>query len=136
MLKMDTNGSHRSEQWWLELSTTLNAGDEITFSIDGVPATNHQYRVNSKWNLLETGIRTVRKACPGVNMRWKHIIFRYNEYHIHSAMELAFDLGFNQFMPIQSSRDNGPLNATRSSDEIYEEMRTWLDSFQNAKLAL
>jgi len=99
-----TNGSFRSERWWMQLAPLLTKRDSITFSIDGLPYNNHLYRVNSRWPTVEAGIRTLRAANPEVRMCWKWIIFSHNQDDIPAGIDMARSLGFNELLCIWSTR--------------------------------
>ena len=116
-----TNGAFRSESWWKTTASLLQDFDRITFSIDGMPHTNHIYRINSKWQTIEPAIRTLRQHGPRqLKLIWKHILFRYNEDEVQDAVDLAKDLGFDQFTLVGSVRNepNEPLTPTKTLDSI------------------
>jgi len=98
-----TNGSFRSEKWWIKTANILNHLDEIVFSIDGLPG-NDLYRVNSRWSSIELGIKTLRKHNTKLKMTWKWIHFKYNQNDVESAIDIAKDLGFDQFCFVESDR--------------------------------
>lgn len=103
-ISMHTNGAFRSESWWQKTATLFARGDTVTFSIDGLPRNNHLYRVNSRWNSVELGIKTLREHNKNVTMRWKWILFRYNQDDVEEGVDLAKKLGFNYFELIESDR--------------------------------
>jgi sulfatase maturation enzyme AslB (radical SAM superfamily) len=71
----------------------------IEFAIDGLEDTNHLYRVNSKWNTIMLGVKTLRENFTG-NMWWRYVIFEHNFHQIVEARDLAHKLGFNSFRPV------------------------------------
>lgn len=126
-----TNGAFRSIRWWEKLATLLTKDDAVVFSIDGMPNNNHLYRVNSKWNSIESGIRTLRKHNAQVKMIWKWILFNYNQSQILSGINLANDLGFDGFTVVYSARYglHDWLIPDKSSDDIEQEINEWAKSF-------
>lgn len=121
-----TNGAFRTAAWWENLADSLNDNDNITFSIDGMPHNYDIYRKNSEWRTIETGVKVLRKKRPDLWMTWKWVIFSYNEHDITGGMQLAIDMGFNSFIVVSSSRNNGHLNQTRDNADIEMEINRWL----------
>ena len=119
-----TNGSHRTARWWGDLAAILRDGDELVFSIDGLPENNHLYRENSRWNTIEDAVRAVRAVNREVAMTWKWILFNYNEHQVLRGIRLAKSLGFNHFKVVGSTREeeNDPLLATRTVIDVREEL--------------
>jgi MoaA/NifB/PqqE/SkfB family radical SAM enzyme len=90
-----TNGSYRAQEWWQRLVTELDAGDTVTFSIDGSPENFTQYRVNGNWPSIKTGIDTC--VASKVRTVWKYIPFAFNEHDINTTRTLSQELGIDQF---------------------------------------
>lgn len=119
-----TNGAHRTITWWERLASMLREGDELVFSIDGLPENNHVYRTNSRWDTIEQAVRCVRRVNAVVSMTWKWILFNYNEDEVARGIALARSLGFNHFKVIESTRmeDGDPLRASRGINHVREEL--------------
>jgi MoaA/NifB/PqqE/SkfB family radical SAM enzyme len=117
---MHTNGAFRSIEWWKKTANILDHRDRITFSIDGLPRNNHLYRVNSKWETIENGIKTIVEYNPDIKIIWKWILFKYNQYDIDAGIELAKKLGFHGFRIVKSVRYtvDDPLTPTIDWEEI------------------
>lgn len=98
---IETNGSHRSRDWWKKTCALLDHNDSITFSVDGLQDTNHIYRINSRW---EDIIRAMEYCAPRVFVSWKFIVFRHNEHQIEQARELAEKLGVRDITFKKSAR--------------------------------
>ena len=125
-IRITTNGAFRSASWWEDLAVMLQHQDDaVTFSIDGMPDTNHIYRVNSRWPTIESGIKALRRVNPTLRLLWKWILFRHNEHQIMDGMSLAKDLGFNGFMVVNSTRyeDGHFLTPTITYADIREQMQ-------------
>jgi MoaA/NifB/PqqE/SkfB family radical SAM enzyme len=113
---MHTNGAFRSVNWWKKTANILDHRDNIIFSIDGLPSNNHLYRVNSRWETVENGIRTLVECNPDIKIIWKWILFKYNQYDIDAGIELARTLGFHGFRVVKSIRYEDEDSFTPSID--------------------
>lgn len=89
-LCVETNGSHRKAAWWERTCDLLTEDDVLTFSVDGLADTNHVYRVNARWDDIESAMRLCAARVP---VDWKYIVFRHNEHQVQQAEELARDIG-------------------------------------------
>ncbi|MHA1872621.1 MAG: radical SAM protein [Candidatus Heimdallarchaeaceae archaeon] len=95
-LKIITNGSYKSEEWWTELASILTPIDYIVFSIDGWDnKSNNLYRVGSDFDSIIKGLK-IMVASPAI-VRWSTIIFKFNENKIEDIIELARSLGVDRF---------------------------------------
>jgi len=114
-IKITTNGSYKTKEWWENLNRLLSYDDTIMFSIDGIPNNFTQYRVNADWNSIEVGIKECVKG--KVKTIWKFIPFRYNEYDIEDAKKISENLGIDVFRVTPSDRWNfdDPLKPTQKS---------------------
>ena len=103
-----TNGSYKKSEWWLELGASLTTYDSVTFSLDGWDQeSNEKYRVNSDWDSILNGIKTLR-ANSQCLIKWSAIYFNFNEVHIgKEMMALAKQLGFDNFQAVCSSKFDG-----------------------------
>lgn len=99
-----TNGSYKSESWWQSLAIQLGPNDSVHFSIDGWDnASNNQYRVNSDWNSIIEGVKTLR-AHSRCQIIWAAIAFKFNQKYIQRMKAQAFDLGFDRFQLTKSTK--------------------------------
>jgi MoaA/NifB/PqqE/SkfB family radical SAM enzyme len=100
----NTNGSYRQADDWQAIADLMGGTDLIEYSIDGTPDNFTEYRINGDWKSIEIGARILSNA--GCNMRWKYIVFKYNQDF--ESMRIAFDtakeLGFKQFVIIHTHR--------------------------------
>jgi len=92
-----TNGGARSSKWWKELASILGEKGLVIFSIDGLQDTNHIYRQNVNWKILERSFKSFISA--GGKAAWSFLIFRHNEHQVEKAKELAKSGDLNNFMP-------------------------------------
>lgn len=95
-LSISTNGSGRNIKWWETFSTLLHPKDRVGFAIDGLRDTNHIYRVNSKWDSIIDGAKTLRNSWSG-EMIWRFIVFEHNYHQVPEAKKLAESIGFDNF---------------------------------------
>ena len=103
-LRIITNGSYKSVEWWHTLAKSLNQYDDIHFSLDGWDQeSNDQYRKNSNWNSIIDAINVLR-CNSEVIMTWAAIGFRFNENNIDDMKALAVDLGFDKFQLTRSTK--------------------------------
>ena len=99
-----TNGSYKTESWWQDLAAVLTDRDEIHFSIDGWDHdSNCQYRINSDWESIMLGVRTLRLN-QDVRMTWAAIAFAFNQDHLDGMEQQARDLGFDFFQLTRSTK--------------------------------
>jgi MoaA/NifB/PqqE/SkfB family radical SAM enzyme len=98
-LGMHTNGGARASQFWQGLAKVLSY---CRFGIDGLQDTNHLYRQNVKWDLLERNVRSFVDA--GGHAEWDYLVFKHNEHQVEKARELAASWGVKSFHVKSTSR--------------------------------
>lgn len=99
-----TNGSYKYPAWWQELGATLTDLDHLHFSLDGWDqASNEQYRINSDWDSIMSGVKTLR-ASSKVYMVWDAIAFKFNQDKLNDMRDMAKNLGFDQFQLTRSTK--------------------------------
>ena len=120
-LRIVTNGSYKSKDWWFNLARVLNQYDDIHFSIDGWnQKSNELYRVNSNWASIMTAIKTVRANSP-VIMTLATIAFKFNQRAIdYEIDQMAYDLGFDFYQITKSTKFGSiyPHYNTDGHDEL------------------
>ena len=122
-----TNGSNRSTSWWKEFSQIANENDVVNFSIDGHDnKSNNMYRVNSSWDSIINGIKTLRENNKTVFITWAMIVFRFNQNYLAKMEATAKDLGMD-FLQITKSTKfgskygdayNGKMDPLEPSEEF------------------
>lgn len=117
-INVSTNGSGRNKEWWKSFAKLLKMTDRIEFAIDGLEDTNHIYRVNSKWNSIVNGIKTLRENWQG-EMMWRYVIFEHNYHQVLKAKKFAEELGFDKFRPV--------IGDTRTPTNMILRSKTWKD---------
>jgi len=76
-IKIDTNGSYRSAEWWQQLVTLFDSTDTVVFSVDGTPENFTNYRINADWPSIERAMRICAQS--SAQTVWKYIVFSYNK---------------------------------------------------------
>jgi MoaA/NifB/PqqE/SkfB family radical SAM enzyme len=105
VLGMNTNGSLRNTEWWVEVAEILSEPmDFVIFSIDGLQDTNHLYRVNTRWDKIIKNSTAFIQA--GGNAHWDMLVYDYNSHQVEQAQSLAKTLGFRWFRAKVSNRKN------------------------------
>lgn len=136
-INIHTNGSLRSESWWVELSKILGPSSCVIFAIDGTTQETHgKYRINSDLQKVLTNAEAYISA--GGTTRWDFIDFGYNSYQIEDAKKMAKDMGFELFV-VKKSRALGNLDITRNfesnvydgDNEKFKEILDKYGSFKN-----
>jgi len=127
ILKIVTNGSYKTKQWWEQTVDMLTEQDTVTFSVDGLPENFTTYRVNADWKSIEVGMKVVAKG--RCNSEWQYIPFSYNENNIEQARQLSKQLGIKQFIVQFSDRwDEHTEHLMPTKDKIdpkYNSKQTW-----------
>ncbi len=106
-IRIVTNGSYKKTIWWQRLGCLLDHHDQVTFSIDGWDnASNNQYRINSDFDSILTGIKSLR-ASSECCIQWSAIYFSFNQDKIADMREMAKSLGCDNFKTVKSSKFDG-----------------------------
>ena len=121
-LSITTNGSHRSETWWQQLVDMLTVNDWVRFSVDGLPETFDQYRINGDWNSIQVGMKVA--AAAQCRTAWKFIPFAYNQDSIQQVQELSQQLGIDEFRISQSDRFTEHTMIYKPRDEFLGDKHT------------
>jgi uncharacterized radical SAM superfamily Fe-S cluster-containing enzyme len=104
-VRLHTNGSARSTDWWGKLAKALPKDHLITFGIDGLNDTHHIHRIGTDWDKILDNARSFIKN--GGNAEWVFIKFAHNEHQINQAESMSKDYGFKSFAVKNSIRFEG-----------------------------
>lgn len=95
--QLSTNGGVQKAEWWAALGK-LSAETklvDVSFCVDGHRETNHIYRINTKFDVIERNMQAYADGGSGQSSAsWIFIVFDHNEYELDSAKEHAERLGF------------------------------------------
>lgn len=95
--QLSTNGGIRPASWWEELGKISQRSRmlEVNFCVDGHRETNHIYRVNTNFDVIERNMQAYSYGGLGfAQATWVYIVFDHNEYELEAAEEHAANLGF------------------------------------------
>ena len=113
-----TNGTGKTTEWWQEFGNVANQYDSINFSVDGFDQdSNNLYRVNSKFDTIINGIKTLRKTNSDVYINWAMIVFRFNQYRMQMIKDMARDLGMDALQITKSTKFGSKYGAAYHADE-------------------
>jgi len=101
-LSMNTNAGARDKEWWSELASVINKKGTVIFSVDGLEDTNHLYRQNVNWKIVERSMHSFIEA--GGRARWDFLVFDFNQHQVEEARQLSVQWGFEKFTVKKSSR--------------------------------
>lgn len=120
-IRIATNGSLRSTDWWRELANKAKDKLYVIFSIDGLNDTNHLYRVGSNFEKIMENANSFIKA--GGEAEWAFIEFQHNYHQIESARQIATDMGFKKFSVKYTARfaDNNESQVKTKKGNVVED---------------
>ena len=98
-LKMHTNGSARTTEWWRGVAR-MNV--KTTFGIDGMGDTHHLYRISTDWHKIIENAKAFIEE--GGEAEWHMLAFKHNEHQIEECRKLSQDMGFVNFSVKHTSR--------------------------------
>ena len=96
--EVSTNGGIQNIQWWQSLGklTQDYPGQVyIHFCVDGHKDTNHIYRVNTKFDIIERNMKAFSDYAAPNSAKWVYIVFDHNQNDIDAARTHAGQLGFD-----------------------------------------
>lgn len=100
---ISTNGGLRRPAWWRKLGEALKRTDSrVELHVDGLADTNPLYRVHTDFDRIMANAA----ACiaTGARVEWHFIAFRHNQHQIREVADLAREMGFADFVLIDSIR--------------------------------
>ena len=95
---ISTNGAVGTADMWKRVGALAQQYEHnfhCSFCIDGHKETNHIYRVNTKWNVLERNLNAFVETAKDQSFRanWVFIVFDHNEHELETARDHAQRLG-------------------------------------------
>ena len=94
--QLSTNGGIQTKDWWHKLGEIgKDTGNvDVSFCVDGHKETNHIYRVNTNFSVIERNMQAYIAGGAGIATgTWIYIVFDHNEYELETAREHANQLG-------------------------------------------
>lgn len=98
-LSMHTNGSARSQDWWIKLAENKV---RVVFGIDGLEDTHSLYRIATDWNRIIRNAKSFIDA--GGYAEWHMLVFKHNEHQIEQCRSVSQELGFKNFQIKHTTR--------------------------------
>lgn len=97
---ISTNGAVGTADMWRKIGQLCHDHEKrfhLHWCIDGHEQTNHIYRVNTKWKVLERNMNAFVETVGEYVYRakWVFIVFDHNEHELEATREHAKRLGFN-----------------------------------------
>lgn len=116
-LKIVTNGSYKTVDWWNKLVKVLDKNDLVTFSIDGLPNNFNRYRINADWKTIINGLNVVGSS--NIPSEWKLIPFNFNVNDIKKVEELSKSFNIDKFVIESSDRFDEFTKQFRPTESDY-----------------
>jgi MoaA/NifB/PqqE/SkfB family radical SAM enzyme len=120
IIDIETNGSNRPVKFWKEYLKIAEKNSQwqhtLTFSVDGFKNTNHIYRINAKWKIIEDTMKLMSSQNI-VQIKWKYILFSHNIDDVATAYNLCKKFNF-QFQLVDSYRDNKHMNTNITVENV------------------
>jgi MoaA/NifB/PqqE/SkfB family radical SAM enzyme len=94
--QLSTNAGLRDAEFWRDLGrlSRYTGLVDINFCIDGHKETNHIYRVNTNFDVIERNLAAYTEGAEGSPMgTWIYIVFDHNEHELEIAESHAKSLG-------------------------------------------
>jgi MoaA/NifB/PqqE/SkfB family radical SAM enzyme len=101
-IRIHTNGSARTVEWWGELAQVLPKTHNLIFALDGLEDTHSLYRIGTDFNKILKNAQAFIEA--GGTAEWCFIRFKHNQDQVEEARKLSKELGFQNFVMKNSSR--------------------------------
>ena len=101
-LSMNTNAGAQKPEWWKQLAKIFGENGYVIFSVDELEQTNHLYRQNVNWKIVEQSMRAFCDA--GGKARWDYLIFDHNQHQVEEARKLSEEIGFESFVAKKTGR--------------------------------
>lgn len=95
--EVSTNGGVQRPEWWAKLGSIAHEYPglvHVHFCLDGHKETNHIYRVNTKFSVIERNMQAFANNALAQHATWIYIVFDHNEHELELAMEHAKKLNF------------------------------------------
>jgi MoaA/NifB/PqqE/SkfB family radical SAM enzyme len=101
-IRIHTNGSARSAEWWSNLAKALPPSHNVIFALDGLEDTHSIYRIGTQYEKIIKNAQAFIAA--GGTAEWAFIKFKHNEHQAEEAEHRAKQLGFARFTQKDSAR--------------------------------
>lgn len=95
--ELSTNGGVQRADWWSKLGNIAYRCPglvHIHFCVDGYKDTNHIYRVNTLYDIIDRNMQAYSDSAPPNHASWIYILFDHNEHELELARNRASELQF------------------------------------------
>jgi len=95
--EISTNGGIQSTDWWSNLGKIAAKCPNLVhihFCVDGYKETNHIYRVNTVYDVIDRNMQAFSESAPPNHASWIYIVFDHNEHELPLAEQRAKELNF------------------------------------------
>jgi MoaA/NifB/PqqE/SkfB family radical SAM enzyme len=95
--ELSTNGGIQRAEWWRQLGVIATKRPglvHVHFCVDGYKDTNHIYRVNTVYKVVDRNMQAFSDAAPAKHATWIYIVFDHNEQELPLAEKRAKELNF------------------------------------------
>jgi MoaA/NifB/PqqE/SkfB family radical SAM enzyme len=104
-IRIHTNGSLRTTQWWTDLANELKGIDhDVWFGLDGLEGVHEIYRQATSYQKIIDNATAFIQA--GGHATWQFIPYAHNEHQLRDCMKLCYQMGFKKFQLVKSFRRN------------------------------
>ena len=111
-IDIHTNGGARNSEWWIALANTIGKNGKVIFGVDELKDTNHIYRQNVNWDIVENSMRSYAGA--GGLAEWHFLVFKHNEHQLVEAEKISNEMGI-KFVIKKTSRFISSPGGNRNS---------------------
>ena len=101
-IRMHTNGSARTVDFWESLAQVLRTGSREAFGLDGASDTHELYRIGTKFDTVIKNAKAFINA--GGAAEWAFIRFKHNQHEVDAARQMSTELGFHMFTVKDTAR--------------------------------
>ena len=115
-IDIHTNGGARNSEWWVTLANTIGKNGKVIFGVDGLKDTNHIYRQNVNWDIVENSMRSY--VSGGGNVEWHFLVFKHNEHQLDEAEKLSKEIGAKFIIKKTSRFIHSPAGSRNSITAI------------------
>ena len=91
-IRIHTNGSLRSKDWWRKLALVMPKNHSVIFAIDGLSQTHSLYRIGTDYHQILRNATSFIQA--GGIAEWAFIRFKHNEHEVDAAFSMLLDRKF------------------------------------------
>lgn len=114
-IRIHTNGSLRTKEWWRDLAKELaNVEHDVWFGLDGLAGVHEIYRQGTSYQkIIDNATAFIQSGGTAV---WQFIPYAHNEHQIKDCLRLSQQLGFKRFELVKGFRRNQQARHYRTGE--------------------